>query len=354
MKKLTAIFIAIVLCIMAVGCSDDVKAPETAGTDITVITTDLTDSDTKIITADTDTTEVTTAENTPITDENGSTPLLYKVTDKEGDVVWLFGSIHVGRDDYYPLPDYVTRAFSGSDVLAVEADIVAFENDISAQMAALQPMLYLDGTKISDVLSDELYSEAVDILKENGYYNAMLDLYKPSFWSSLVDTFLYTKIGADIDNGIDRHLLNLAKKSGKEIAEIESAAEQYEMMGTFSVEIQVSMLEESVENYKNFDTVKEELTTMMDLWASGDEETFEEYLRMDVETEGATAEEIALAEEFIKAMYTDRNQNMADFAEDALKSGDEVFICVGAAHVVGDDGMVGIMTERGYTVERVK
>jgi len=106
--------------------------------------------------------------------------------------------------------------------------------------------------------------------------------------------------------------------------------------------------------YGAFDTVKEELTTMMDLWASGDEETFEEYLRMDVETEGATAEEIALAEEFIKAMYTDRNQNMADFAEDALKSGDEVFICVGAAHVVGDDGMVGIMTERGYTVERVK
>lgn len=60
-------------------------------------------------------------------------PLLYKVTDGDGNVIWLFGSIHVGRDDYYPLPEYVLDAYEGSDALAVELDAVAFENDMTAQ-----------------------------------------------------------------------------------------------------------------------------------------------------------------------------------------------------------------------------
>lgn len=53
-------------------------------------------------------------------------------------------------------------------------------------------------------------------------------------------------------------------------------------------------------------------------------------------------------------MLIDRNLGMADFVEDALASGDEVFVCVGAAHVVGKDALVELLRERGYTVELVK
>ena len=44
---------------------------------------------------------------------------------------------------------------------------------------------------------------------------------------------------------------------------------------------------------------------------------------------------------------------MADFTENALKSGEEVFVCVGAAHVIGVDSMIELLTDRGYTVERI-
>ena len=45
---------------------------------------------------------------------------------------------------------------------------------------------------------------------------------------------------------------------------------------------------------------------------------------------------------------------MTDFAEDALASGKEVFICVGAAHIVGDGAMAQLLAQRGYTVTLVK
>ena len=44
---------------------------------------------------------------------------------------------------------------------------------------------------------------------------------------------------------------------------------------------------------------------------------------------------------------------LADFAEQALSSGKEIFICVGAAHIVGDGAVADLMSQRGYTVERV-
>lgn len=282
--------------------------------------------------------------------ETASSPLLYKVTDSEDHVAWLFGSIHVGREDYYPLPEYVLSAFDGADSLAVEFDIVAFEKNLKAQIAALKALVYTDGTTVSDHIPAALYEEAVALMEEAGVYNAALDYYVPALWSSFIDSAQYEKIGADTQLGIDLHLLNRAKDAKKPILDIESAEFQYGMMASFSEELQIMMLEGSVESAKDPETAKETMSAMMDLWASGDEEAFREYLQ---NTDDVEADQWALYEEYQKAMLFDRNANMADFTEMALSSGDEVFICVGAAHVIGEGGLVELMTQRGCTVERI-
>ena len=85
MKKLLSLLLVLVMCLSFVACGTN---NETA-------------------TADTATTEATTA---PVS--KGSTPLLYKATSENGGEVCLFGSIHVGNDDMYPLPDYVNNAYN--------------------------------------------------------------------------------------------------------------------------------------------------------------------------------------------------------------------------------------------------
>lgn len=282
--------------------------------------------------------------------EVASTPLLYKVTDSEGHVAWLFGSIHAGRDDFYPLPDYVVEALTSSHSLAVEFDIVAFEKDLTAQIAVLQAMIYTDGTTIKDHIPAELYEEAVAVLEDAGMYNAMLDYYVPILWSSFIDSSQYEIIGADTELGIDRYLLNVAKQAGKPILDVESAELQYNMLANFSEELQIFLLRQSIESAKDPETAKENLAAMMDIWASGDEEAFREYL---TEEEELADDEVALYEEYYKAMATDRNGSMADFVAEALESGENVFICVGAAHVIGPGGLLELLPVRGYTVERV-
>ncbi len=286
-------------------------------------------------------------------EKNESTPLLYKVSDDKGNCVWLFGSIHVGDDYFYPLPEYVISAYEEADSLAVEFDITAYEKDYKAQMQSLKAFVYTDGTKITDHISEKTYEKAKAILKENNMYNSAMDYYFPAFWSSLIDNILYEKIDANYDLGIDRHMIDRAYKQKKKIHDIESAELQYSMMASFSTELQEMMLESSVTSYKIKFLTKHQLKNMMKAWANGSEKNLVEQLN----SEGSvfmSKEQKELYAEYTEKILYNRNITMTDWAESALNSGEKVFICVGAAHIVGDDAMADLLEKRGYKVEIIK
>ena len=326
MKKLLSLLLVLVMCLSFVACGTN---NETA-------------------TADTATTEATTA---PVS--KGSTPLLYKATSDNGGEVWLFGSIHVGNEDMYPLPDYVNNAYNESDSLAVEVDVIDMEENAMDYVADYQKVMYLDGTTIKDHISEDLYNDAVKILEDNDYYTSMLDYYYPSMWSSFIEVFEYENSGYDSEKGIDMHLLNLAKENKKNIVEIESASSQITLLGEFSEELQILQLEEVVAGY-NTEESKTYLKDLVSAWTSGNEESITSIICEDSSSEDYTEEEMKLLEEYNQKMLVDRNILMADFAEKALKDGDSVFICVGTAHIVGEGAMVDLLRDRGYTVEIVK
>ena len=326
MKKLLSLLLVLVMCLSFVACGTN---NETA-------------------TADTATTEATTA---PVS--KGSTPLLYKATSDNGGEVWLFGSIHVGNDDMYPLPDYVNNAYNEADSLAVEVDVIDMEENAMDYVSDYQKVMYLDGTTIKDHISEDLYNDAVKILEDNDYYTSMLDYYYPSMWSSFIEVFEYENCGYDSKKGIDMHLLNLAKENKKNIVEIESASSQITLLGEFSEELQILQLEEVVAGY-NTEESKTYLKDLVSAWTSGNEESITAIICEDSSSEDYTEEEMKLLEEYKQKMLVDRNILMADFAEKALKDGDSVFICVGTAHIVGEGAMVDLLRDRGYTVEIVK
>lgn len=285
------------------------------------------------------------------TREPTSTPILYKVTDDDGDVIWLFGSIHVGLEEYYPLPDYVMDAFEGSDALAVEFDIVAYQEDMQAQTAALTALMYTDGTTIADHIPAELYEKAVKIIDENSMYVSAYDMYCPVLWSSMLDNIIIEKTGVETDLGVDMHMINLAYDCDKPVLNVESPELQYNLMAGFSEELQIMLLEKSVENFERYNLYGMAMNMLMKTWMTGDEETL--VLMLNEESQLGTERERELYAEYTDALITQRNLSMTAYAEDALESGDELFICVGAGHIVGPDAMADLLAERGYTVERI-
>lgn len=358
MKRLLCILLAISLC-LSLCCCGQGSAPATAP-ESTPAPAQPTVPSTEAPTVPTTQPETyppqtLPPETVPIVTEPetvGSTPLLYRVTDAEGHELWLFGSVHVGIEEMYPLPDYVMDAYHAADALAVECDVIEAQNDLDAMMDMLMPMIYTDGTTIKDHISSDLYTAAVKILKENGSYNFALDYYKPVLWYSFVESFSYEDYGYDAESGIDMYLLTDAKATGKPIKEVESVTFQYGLLASFSEELQVLLLEEAVAGYGSAEG-KEALDGLLSAWCKGEEAALLPYLDSEGDTDGYDEAAAQLIREFNTAMVTDRNIAMARYAADALASGEKLFICVGTAHILGDGAMVDLLQQQGYTVEQV-
>lgn len=365
-KKWLAVLLSVLFLFCTTACTDEssdthrdkassttitttiATTTTTAATTATTATSTIASSATKATTT-TVTTIITTTTTSSPKDEVSASPLLYRVTDADGDVVWLFGSIHVGKKAFYPLPNYITDALKGSDGLAVEFDIINFESNLSAQTAALSKLVYTDDSTIRDHLSEEVYQKAVSVLKELNIYNKMYDYYMPALWSSLIDSSLLDPEAVSL--GIDRHMIEMAYELDLRVYDIESAKLQYGIMASFSDKLQETLLLSSMEGYNDTDTYVREVNALMDLWASGDAKALRTYLSS--EGEEIPPEEEAIYKEYTTKMQTDRDKSMTAYVVDALNRGKELFVCVGAAHVVGKGAMIDQLLADGYVVELV-
>lgn len=286
--------------------------------------------------------------------EEPATPLLYHVTGADGQEMWLMGTIHVGDERTAYLPDAVYAALDSSDALAVECDTVAFEEkaatdaNLAAQMAALY--INADNTPTKNLLDEEVYNKAVKLLKASGSYAITSELMKPFFWSQNIDNFyIGLPYGLDADRGVDVQLMERAKEKGIELREIESVMFQLEMLSNYSTELQILLLEMSLE--PTAAEVCAETRNMYELWCQGDEAALRELL--NEEASDLTEEEMKLYEEYEKAMLTDRNDGMLKVALEYLESGDTVFYAVGLAHLLQGNGLVDALRAAGYTVEAI-
>lgn len=279
-----------------------------------------------------------------------TTPLFYKISKKDSDIsIYLLGSIHAADKGIYPLNDTIMSAYNRSDYLAVEVDTVALTSDFDLQVSLAQKMLYTDGTTIKDHIGEELYNKMVAKLKEKGSYNSMYDNYKPAFFESLFENAIIVDADMDANAGIDMHFLKLAKKDNKNILEIETAESQYDLLLSNPIELDKMMLEGYVENYD------ESITEMKDLysaWKNGNANELEQEL-MPTSSEGLSPEEIEMIENYNNALINNRNYIMADALEKYFSEEKDVFCVVGVGHVVGNQGIISLMEQRGYNIEKL-
>ena len=283
--------------------------------------------------------------------ENNNNALIWEVKSDTA-TVYLVGSIHVAGENTYPLQKVLLDAFEDSDALAVEANIVdgMEDEELTAQMTAM--MMYSDGTTARDYLSDETEQLLNDYVAEYGISGMgaesleMLYMFKPWVLQSLIESDLVLEANLDAENGVDAYFIREAKKKNMEIIEVESIMFQYNMLDSYSQELQDYLLKSSLK--ENREDSKKELLELLATWEKGDVEALDRLIT--AVDEDITDEELKLMEEYNKAMLTDRNIGMANKVEELLKGDKNVFYVVGSAHYLGEDGIIQLLMNKGYTV----
>ena len=297
-------------------------------------------------------TEPEKPEPTPAVDPDTVTPAMWKVTDSEGHTMYLFGTIHTGDARNDVAIDKIVPTLDDCDALAVEFDLKEYEESREMQMETVQTFLLTDGSKVSDQMPAELYESAKALLREAGVYNRALDSYNLPFWSTLVEQAIMLKYSElDSDSAMDSQLIEHAYDNDQPVYSIESAKLQYDLLNSMPDELCIASIEYALDH---MDSYNDSLMEMYEIWLSGDTDALVAYLEQETEDEDeAFSEEvIAMSEAFDKAMLDDRNDDMFIKAREYLASGETVFFAVGAAHMVGDHGLVQLLTDAGYTVER--
>lgn len=284
---------------------------------------------------------------------SSSTPLLYEVTKNGYDnKVYLFGSIHMADDRAYPMNDKIMEAYNSSDSLGVEFDIVAYSKDFKKQMESMQLMLCEENKTLADYLDEETYEMLIKYLKDNKAYNKVYEVYRPALLYSLVSNIAGEKSNLNADKGIDNYFLNKAKKDKKEILELESPEFQYNMLLSFPDELYDLMIRDSIAEE---DLMIEELKELYEAWLKGDATGIADTEEMDAEDLADIDENILeMIEDYNYKMLTDRNNSMTKKVDGYFNDKKNVFVVVGAAHIVGEDGLADQLQKLGYSVKVVE
>ena len=288
---------------------------------------------------------------TPDFDPADLHPMLWKVTDPEGSDLYLFGTIHMGDGRSKVVLDKVAPILLSCDALAVEFDVVAYESDAAALMADSQPCVYVDGSSVREHMPQELYDRCAALLGEAGAYSPMLDYYNLAMWAQLTEqAALMTRSSLSPELGMDRSLIYLSYENELPVLDVESASFQMKLLNSFPDELYLLQIQ-AVLDY--LDEYGESVDELYNAWLDGDYDAILALNESEEGTEDYTEEQLALVEGYNKALLDDRNVGMAEVALGYLAEGKTVFFAVGTGHMVGDKGLVQLLTDAGCTVERV-
>lgn len=271
-------------------------------------------------------------------DLSESAPSFWKVEGEEN-TVWLFGSVHVLTEDHYPLADNVEEAFKASSYLVVETDVINVDPQVQQQMMISAGMLP-DGTSLKDVLGEERYARAQTLAQENGYDLEQMEMLRPWLIALVLSLTELERMGYTAGQGVETYFLNRASEEHKSIVELETLQFQISLFDDMERETETAFLMQTLEEIQDLEA---QMESLMAAWESGELDELEETMLAD----------FADYPEVYERIVTDRNRDWMDDLTRFLDEGDkDYFVVVGALHLVGDEGVVNLLREEGYTVTR--
>ncbi|WP_059103434.1 TraB/GumN family protein [Shouchella shacheensis] len=277
------------------------------------------------------------------TNYEGNGGLLWKVVNGET-TLYVQGIIHLGHENFYPLATEIEEAYASADVILPEINVMKPEvNEEEINKLAL----FGKGTTLDQVLSEAYIKKLSDIFEIQGLSLVKFNKYQPWYIESLLGAFIRGKSDLAPEHGVDLYFLKRALEDGKEIIELETVEEQYNVFSGYSMDTQVQMLENMIQTYEQqADWINQLGYNWVHSNSDSGRETLINIVSNDLERVNG---------EYQKEMNDTRNINMANKLDDILKndSGQTYFVIVGSGHTVIDPSVPSELKGKGYEIEHI-
>ncbi|WP_211463829.1 TraB/GumN family protein [Collimonas silvisoli] len=256
---------------------------------------------------------------------------------------YVFGTIHVGRADFYPFDDKVLQALQQSSSIALEIDPGNTQG-----LAALMTKygVYADGKSLAQELPSPLQQQLNPLLEKYGLTPAAVTNMKPWLLATVLGIGEYTHQGYLPQYGVDTTLAAFAKSHGKPLIELETAEQQVSLLGKLTSAEQIQFLQDSIDEIQDPAKAQRSLQ-MIALWRNGDVDGMAAMLAE------LTSDDTFTGKFVQRALLDQRNPGLADGIARLTRSTPHAFVGIGMLHLVGKNSVLAILRQRGYTVTRI-
>ena len=246
---------------------------------------------------------------------------------------YLYGTMHALCE--VNLSPATLSSLDETSRLCLEIDM----DDPNLQVEMAEGSLMSNDTKISSFCSSKEFQILDRFLNENiGISLKMVDQYKPF----LINAMLLPKLLECPIQSVETTLMDITKKSNKDIIGLESISTQLSMFDKIPYKEQIKELIKSASDQLDFQ--KSETQDLISLYESENIEALEKKIKES---------ENILFRNYSDILLNDRNVSWIPLIEKYAKEA-PTFFGVGAAHLAGENGVIKLLQKNGYTVEAIK
>jgi uncharacterized protein len=263
---------------------------------------------------------------------------LWKVKSSKG-TTYVLGSVHLLKKENYPLPEALEKAFDETHKLVLEVNLDSVSNP-AAQQLMLSKGLDTSLTTLEQRLSPETYALARKEIEAIGLGLDQVRFFKPWMLGLTLTVMHMQKMGFDPNFGIDKHFFDKAKKAQREILNLETVEDQLNRLDGMSAKTQEAFL---LQTLKDMHTVEKEFNDILSAWRAGDTRVLENSL----------LDSFSDYPEAYDKLIKERNYNWLPQVESFLQQGGDYLVVVGASHLLGKDGLIELLRQKGHSPEQL-
>lgn len=252
----------------------------------------------------------------------------------------LLGSIHFLRPQDFPLPEAITNALMDADVVIMELDLTAL-NPITVQTVMLDKAIDPNGRGLEDFLDSRSYRKAQRLAAAVDIDLSTMRQYEPWYAALQITQLRLMQLGFDGSFGVETQILMQAIQHGKDLGGLETLEAQLDSMDSLPMDAQQEFLMVTLEEAA---AAGEMLDEIIDAWKSGDTAELEDNLLRDLSANSQ------LYDQLIVQRNRNWTKSIVSFTEDSRN----YLIVVGALHLVGDDSVLKMLNDAGFSTRQIK
>lgn len=202
-------------------------------------------------------------------------------------------------------------------------------------------MVLEDNKTLKSILNKETYTKLAHFCHVYNMHLKQLEHFKPSFIALMLTVSELNNIGVR-QVGVDKYFELQALNDGKKIGKLESVDEQLKYITSMGLGNENSFINHSLDDLKKLKTLFEDLIIA---WKKGDENKLYELFVKDIKENYPTV---------YNKLLVERNNNWMPIIENMFNTKETEFVLVGAAHLLGKEGVIEQLKNKGYKVTKFK